>query len=323
MATESVGSKPSRKPKKRLPAKRKSAGKSAPVGGDRDAKIWFVSKGEKTVGPLRPSKIRAFLEKGKLSRTAKVRREGEEAWLPLGEHPAFRGGAGEEDDRSASEAVEASPAVREPSRGKQPAPGSGESCDDLDEWTAEDEAANPSPPKRKPRRAKRGAGAQAAAGPVKVSFFGKIKNWLGIGGVKIKLDVPGQVDKDAGLICGTVVVTTKSPQHVSEIELKLVETYTTGRGDEKSFKEFDLGEITLDDPFDIAPGDTKVIEFELPFAMLKSSNDQLAEKGGLLGGLGKLGKLASAETSTYKVEVSGDVKGVALGPSDSKDIKLV
>ena len=73
----------------------------------------------------------------------------------------------------------------------------------------------------------------------------------------------------------------------------------------------------------IKAGETKEVAFTLPFAMLKSSNDRLKEKGGALGAIGSIGAFANNEKSEYFVDADVDVKSAALDPSDKKQIKLV
>ncbi|MCB9235362.1 MAG: sporulation protein [Bacteroidia bacterium] len=156
-----------------------------------------------------------------------------------------------------------------------------------------------------------------------MGFFDKIKNKLGIGGVKVELKVPGQVEKASGVISGTVILTTKSDQEIKEIEIKVLEEYTTGRGDDKKTKTFTLGSVKMSDVFPIKTGETKEVPFTVNFEILKSNNDELAEKGGALGTLGKLGKFASNEKSAYFVEADVDVAAAALDPSDKKEIRMV
>ncbi|MBX2828599.1 MAG: sporulation protein [Flavobacteriaceae bacterium] len=156
-----------------------------------------------------------------------------------------------------------------------------------------------------------------------MGFLKKFKDKLGIGGVKVELKVPGQVAKDSGIIEGTVVLTTKSEQEVVDITVQLLEEYATGRGDDKEEKEFELGEVKIPGGFSIAPGDTKEVPFSLPFNLVKSNADDLKEMGGALGTLGKLGKFANNEKSSYFVDAECDVKSAALDPSDKKEVKLV
>ena len=156
-----------------------------------------------------------------------------------------------------------------------------------------------------------------------MGFFQKVKNKLGIGGVKIAIDVPGQISIEGGKVAGKFTLTTKSDQEIKEMEVKLVEKYTTGRGDDKRTKEFTLGNQKFNDTFAIKVGESKEYTFDFPFELLKSSNDKMADKGGVVGGIGKLGKFANNEKSEYTVEVDVDVKAAALDPSEEVDVKLV
>lgn len=156
-----------------------------------------------------------------------------------------------------------------------------------------------------------------------MGFFQTIKNKLGIGGVKVALNAPEQIEKSASSFDGTVTLTTKSDQQIIDLTVKLVESYTTGRGEEKKTKEFDLGEVKIPCNFDIKTGETKEIPFTLDFTILNSSNDDLKEKGGVMGGIGKLGAYANNESSKYSIIATVDVKSAVLDPNDIKDVKLV
>ena len=156
-----------------------------------------------------------------------------------------------------------------------------------------------------------------------MGFFNNMKNKLGIGGVKVELQVPGQVSKDATSVDGKVILTTKSDQEVLTIKVKFFEEYTTGRGDDEEEKEFELGAVTIPANFIIAPGEVKEVPFSVPFELLKSNADDLKEKGGALGALGSVAKFANKEKSEYYIDAEADVKSAALDPSDNKEIKLV
>lgn len=154
-----------------------------------------------------------------------------------------------------------------------------------------------------------------------MSFWSKIKNWLGIGGVKIELQVNPSYSKQSETISGKLIVTSKSDQTLQEIKVTVEEHWSYGRGEQKTQKTFELGMVKLPG-FSIKAGETQTLEFTAPFGLLKSQNDRMKEQGGVVGGLGKLGAFMDGEKSEYSVIASGDVKGVALGPNDRKAIKL-
>jgi hypothetical protein len=154
-------------------------------------------------------------------------------------------------------------------------------------------------------------------------MFGKIKQVLGIGTVKVELSIPAQIEKHSGTVSGSVKLTARSDQEVTRLHVKLIEIYETGRGEEKSSKEFDLGEATIAQQLAMHKGDEKEVAFTLHYELIKSNNDVLKDHGGALKTLGKMGAFASNEKSEYFVDVIADVKGAALDPSDRKPIRLI
>jgi hypothetical protein len=156
-----------------------------------------------------------------------------------------------------------------------------------------------------------------------MAFFSKVKQFLGAGTVKVELMVPPQVPKAAGQLGGRIALNAASDQHVLELTVKLTESYSTGRGDQKTEREFELGKLTVAKAFDMKEGESRSFEFVLPFELVKSDTDEFKEKGGALGMLGSAAAFANAEKSSYKIAAEADVKGAALDPSDVKQIQLM
>jgi hypothetical protein len=156
-----------------------------------------------------------------------------------------------------------------------------------------------------------------------VGFVEKVKQFFGVGGVKLELQIRPSYPKAGEKLAGALVLTSKSDQRIEKIKISLVETYTTGRGEDKTSKDYDLGERTLSEPIELKAGETRSMPFDLGFSMLKSDNDVLKEKGGALGALGKMASFASAERSEYEVRAEAEVKGTTFGPSDRKRVQLV
>lgn len=152
-----------------------------------------------------------------------------------------------------------------------------------------------------------------------MGFFGKIKQKLGIGTVSVKVSGPATFNVSDSEIKGTVTVTGKSDQVIESVKIEFEENYTTGRGDDKETKEIKLGEVKLPG-FEIKTGEVKTIDFSVPFTYSKSSNEQMAEKGGLVGGLGKMGSFVGGEKSTFQLTATVDVKGAALDPNDIVEV---
>lgn len=156
-----------------------------------------------------------------------------------------------------------------------------------------------------------------------MGFFGAIKNKLGIGGVSIDFTVPSQIERANEEFSGNIKLTTKSEQEVVKIEAILKEEFSTGMGDNKTEKTFELGKWTNFDQFTIKPGEVKSFDFTVEFEEIKSDMDNLSEKGGMLGGIGKGLKFMNREKSKFFVEVNVDVKSAVLDPTEKKDVKLV
>jgi len=154
-----------------------------------------------------------------------------------------------------------------------------------------------------------------------MGFIKTVKNKLGIGGVKVNLDAPQSLSLTDNMVSGHIILTSKSAQEIQNVHFKLEQTTSVGRGDNKSSKEYNIGEIEIPVNKNIAKGEEIKIDFALPFARRKSSNDKMGDYDAkLMKGLGKLGKLASNEKNEFRLIASAYVKGVLLGPNDIQKI---
>ena len=153
-----------------------------------------------------------------------------------------------------------------------------------------------------------------------MGFFGKIKQFFGIGTVKVTATVPPAFNVNDPTINGTVELMAKSDQEVVSVEVKFEEKWSTGRGEDKTEKTFTLGTQKFPG-FTMKAGETKKFDYAVPFTYTKSDNDRMAEKGGVVGGLGKLSKFADAEKSTFHIVATCDVKGATFDPNDVKEVK--
>jgi len=147
-----------------------------------------------------------------------------------------------------------------------------------------------------------------------------VKGWLNIGGVKVKLqDVNPRVSRSASQITGKVVLTSKGDKQVLKLAYKFVMKKTTGRGEDKKTKDFTLAQVIQDQPFEIKTGESKSLEFSIPYSLEKGLKDQ----AGVMGAVGKFGAFAVGEKEEYFVVAECDVKGTALDPSDQIEVTLV
>jgi len=153
-------------------------------------------------------------------------------------------------------------------------------------------------------------------------MFGKMKKWFGIEGVKVELELPETVNKKLGIVRGQLVFSTMQPQIVNYVKVVMIETYKRGRKDEKRIDDYEIGKILLDAELEIQPDEPMVIDFELPFEMLKSDIDEFGDKNFLTKGIVNIAKRSRGVKSIFRIEVEADVKGTRLNPFDKKEVKL-
>ncbi len=154
-----------------------------------------------------------------------------------------------------------------------------------------------------------------------MGFFDKVKGWLNIGGVKVKIEgLNPTVKKSENQLSARVVLTTKSDKQVLGLTYKFMLRRTKkGAGDQKEVKEFNVGTASSNESFEMKAGETKTIDFTLPYALEKT----LADLGGVLGGIGKAASFLSGDKMEYYVTATAQVKGAAFDPSDTVYVTVV
>ncbi len=154
-------------------------------------------------------------------------------------------------------------------------------------------------------------------------MFKKIKDLLGIEGVKLELILPEDVVISEGKVEGKIRFYSKNTQSVTAIRIKLVERYTRGRRDDKKTDEYELGRLEISKTFEVPATEMVEIDFKLPFSKVKSEMDDLEETNFVVGRLVKTAKWIRGVNSEYRVEAEADVKGTALNPFDKKAVHIV
>jgi hypothetical protein len=158
--------------------------------------------------------------------------------------------------------------------------------------------------------------------PNQTIMFGRVKKWLGIEGVKLELIIPEKVSARDGVVEGKVRFHSMNPQQVTYIKAVLIEKYSRGRGKDRRVDEYELGAIELKENIDIPANEPLEIEFSLPFSLVKSDMDELAEKNPLLGGAVRAARLLGKVRSEYFLQAEAKVRGTALDPFDKKSLLL-
>lgn len=152
-------------------------------------------------------------------------------------------------------------------------------------------------------------------------MIGRVKQWLGIEGVKLELLLPEEVDAQEGILMGRLRFQSMNTQLVTFIKIAIIERYSRGRGQDKLVDEYELGKLEIAKEIEIPAGRVVEVPFSLHFSMLQSAFDEM-ETRFLLGGIAKAAKLLNAVKSDYRIEAEARVKGTALNPFDKKGLSL-
>lgn len=145
-------------------------------------------------------------------------------------------------------------------------------------------------------------------------MFGKIKDWLGIEGLKLELDIPNEISSDASKIDGSLILFTKRPQIVTGMTISLKERYTRGRKSGKLIDIYELGKVEHIDRIEINPDQIYEMPFSMPFDLLKSDVDKIGEWNFITRNLVSIAKKIKNAESEYWIEASADVEDTALNP---------
>ncbi len=153
-------------------------------------------------------------------------------------------------------------------------------------------------------------------------MLGKVKQWLGIEGVKLELILPEEVDKSSGLLRGQLRFQSMQAQTVTRIKVALIERYSRGKGEDKLIDEYEMGSFTSDQQIEVPANEVVELDFSLPFTYYQSEIDEIEVQNLLFKGLAKVAKRLRNVRSEYRLEAEARVKGVALNPFDKKILYL-
>lgn len=154
-------------------------------------------------------------------------------------------------------------------------------------------------------------------------MFGKVKRWLGIEGVKVELMLPEEISAASGVIEGKLRFTSMHTQTVRSIKLTLTEKYTRGRFKNKLTDLYKIAEIEQAEDVEVPANESIEIDFELPFNVIKSDMDELADKNIVLRKIVGAAKLAKNVKSEYTLEAEAVIEGTALNPFDKQVVNIV
>ncbi len=154
-------------------------------------------------------------------------------------------------------------------------------------------------------------------------MFGKVERWLGIEGVKIEMILPDEVSGSSGVIEGKLRFESMHLQTVTKIKITLTEKYIRGRFKNKLTDQYKIGEIELDEKIEVPAHEVILLDFELPFTIVKSDMDELGDKNFVFKKLVDTAKALKNVKSEYYLEAEAEVNGTALSPFDKQQIRIV
>lgn len=140
--------------------------------------------------------------------------------------------------------------------------------------------------------------------------------------VKLRLDVMESYPKDVETVNGDIELRSAAAVQVDDLQLRLVEVYTRGRGDEKRIDEYVLGRWQAACPIIVPPAQALAIRFELNFELEKSKMDTLGDQNFLFRGVASLAKTFKGVQSDYYLIAEATVRGGKLKPFAKAKIKF-
>lgn len=159
-----------------------------------------------------------------------------------------------------------------------------------------------------------------------MGIFDGMKKKLNIGGVKIALkNVPTNISFNSPNVEGIAEFTSKSEQKVKSLSVRLyMQDYSEPGAANDPSNNRDIASSEINQGFDIKPGESKSIPFNLAISasgILKAAKGALGKLADnpVVDALGKMGDAAQIlqhnKKAEYYLEVVANVEGVALNPS--------
>lgn len=143
----------------------------------------------------------------------------------------------------------------------------------------------------------------------------KIKDFLGIEGVRLELQIPEVFDYNEGSFTGHIIITSQSNQTIKSLEVSLIEKYKRGRKESTLISEYLLGHVILKERIKISKDEEKKIPFLLEFVEMKSEMDKMEGDHFLFAMIVKTAKLIKGVKSTYRVEVKANMANSSIAPT--------
>ena len=141
-----------------------------------------------------------------------------------------------------------------------------------------------------------------------------IKNWLGIEGVKIGVELPSEIDFGQNSLKGVLVLSSLSHQKILSTKIQVKESYTRGSGGRRRTTDYFLGSWSNSQSVKLSPDDSYYRPFSLDLSWPESQVDNWQKQNRLNNYLGKLAKRWQGVESRFLLEVNLEVSKTKLQP---------
>jgi hypothetical protein len=171
-----------------------------------------------------------------------------------------------------------------------------------------------------------------------MGLFGKIKQNLNHGGVKIDVQAPASVSVNDATLPVTVSITNgEAQQSVKRVTAEIIATSRNATFSQPSRDGFDNTQPMTEtvaraenvEPFTLQPGEVKSVQLNITMNAGAAAGAQLPEGSGLAKVAGALQKLQTVTETlnkgsyTYDVRATVDVDGIALDPAKSQPLQIL
>ena len=118
-----------------------------------------------------------------------------------------------------------------------------------------------------------------------MAIFKKVKDWLGIEGVKVALAIDETFKLKEQAVSRSYSISSQSDQYIESVRLILKEKYSRGRRKAKLIDEYVLSESSVEIGESISEDQVITREFDMIFEPLKSGIEKWGDKNILYKGL--------------------------------------
>jgi len=157
-----------------------------------------------------------------------------------------------------------------------------------------------------------------------MGFFQKVKGFFGYGILDIDVQPKSTtIDRHHPLVVGKVIIAAKTEDFIEKITIKVEEVWQKKDiNDNPVHESFRLGDLEFDVQKNVTEGETFSLDFQMPLRLVKSFDDQLRDKGGIIGAAGKMSSLLKSEKSNFWLDTTVHVKSASFEPNKVVELYL-